>query len=443
MTVLIFILLNLLAAAVLHLEGRRKESEEFGEPFRQSYPDLSEAQRQKLRRESSHTFAASIFAQPREREMAGEFVHIDPAGFRHGGRNQTPWPPSPGDLVIFVFGGSTAFGYGVRDEDTISSYLQELLAEMLPDTSVAVYNFSRGGFYSTQERILFDELLTLGVVPNIAIFIDGLNEFSLVDEPPTFTAYMTFAAREDIAHPLFSVIRQLPLTRLLSRSNTELRFADYVKANVAPLENIPESELVADLIARYRANAKIIRALADAYGVSVAFVWQPIPVYGYDLTFHSAWKGAIGKRHRRGYERLRAGLDAEGESELIWCAEIQRDRQELLYVDQVHYNPKMSRVLAGCIADGLRSDGVLERAAEGQRSSLVRLLRNANEAADAAVTNDVRSLPGGSYGETCRDCSFDGTTLRCSCSDRAGRSAASSNSCPAGYANEDGQLVCE
>src|SRR6185369_12207002 len=101
-------------------------------------------------------------------------VTVDPAGFR-AGRDQRPWPPDPARFNVFVFGGSTTFGYGVADGDTIASQLQPLLARHGRD--VAVYNFGRGYYYSTQERILYEQLLAGGFVPALAVFIDGLNDF--------------------------------------------------------------------------------------------------------------------------------------------------------------------------------------------------------------------------------------------------------------------------
>jgi hypothetical protein len=38
----------------------------------------------------------------------------------------------------------------------------------------------------------------------------------------------------------------------------------------------------------------------------------------------------------------------------LWCADIQQDVAELLYVDQVHYSPEGSKRLARCIVDGMR-----------------------------------------------------------------------------------------
>jgi hypothetical protein len=351
-TVLALVLLNLVAAAVLGFRGspRRKVDPAFDRALALAYPDLTPSQRDRLQDEFAMTFRPTVFAQPEERPVSGQFVTVDPAGFRRG-RNQRAWPPDPESFNVFVFGGSTAFGYGVRDEDTIASHLQAAFDASTRARPI----FARGGFYSTQERLLFDQLLTLGLRPDLAIFIDGLNEFSLVGEPPIFTRYMTEAAREDLERPLQKVIRELPIVRLLAADAGESRFADYVRASQPA--GARAARPVADLlVARYRANQRVIASLAEAYGVPTVFVWQPIPVYKYDLSAHPAWidPPLLGPLHRDGYAKMRAALDAgEMDRRFVWCADIQDGKKEPFYVDQVHYNPALSKLVATCILDAL------------------------------------------------------------------------------------------
>src|SRR5262249_53760858 len=64
------------------------------------------------------------------------------------------------------------------DWTCISSYLQEELNRArAAGKPVRVYNFGRGSYFSTQERILFQQLLLAKAIPNSAIFLDGVNDF--------------------------------------------------------------------------------------------------------------------------------------------------------------------------------------------------------------------------------------------------------------------------
>jgi hypothetical protein len=102
-------------------------------------------------------------------------------------------------------------------------------------------------------------------------------------------------------------------------------------------------------------NKAIIEALAAAHATRVVMVWQPVPTYGYDLRYH-VYDGHFGRHEltRVGFPRMRryATRHPLGD-DFVWCAEIQRDARELLYVDQVHYSPALSREVAACIVDRL------------------------------------------------------------------------------------------
>jgi hypothetical protein len=71
---------------------------------------------------------------------------------------------------VFVSAGSTTFGYGVPDDQTITSHLQEPLPPV-GERTVRVYDFRHGSYCSTQERILFAKRTALGYVPDLGDFL--------------------------------------------------------------------------------------------------------------------------------------------------------------------------------------------------------------------------------------------------------------------------------
>ena len=119
----------------------------------------------------------------KEEPFNGRFVSVDEAGFRRGDV-QGPWPVDDDAFNVFVFGGSTTFGYGVTDNLTIPAALQFYLRESLTTDQINVYNFGRAAYFSVVEAELFEVLLDDGVVPDLAIFIDGLNDFVFFDGQP-------------------------------------------------------------------------------------------------------------------------------------------------------------------------------------------------------------------------------------------------------------------
>ena len=108
--------------------------------------------------------------------------HAENNGYNNKFVNVTPdlgrktISPKTCNQNIFVYGGSTTFGYNVTDEQTIASYIGKILIEN--SYKICVKNFGRGNYYSTQENILFQKhILNKKINTNdIIIFIDGINE---------------------------------------------------------------------------------------------------------------------------------------------------------------------------------------------------------------------------------------------------------------------------
>jgi len=124
------------------------------------------AQESDGRRQDYHQYLTWI-----SRPQKGRFVNID----RHAGR-QTWNPPvlkSPA-TIVFVFGGSAAWGYGARDDHTIPSQLSRRLNARIP--RFRVYNFSEPGYTFTQGLFWLITKLRDGARPDYVIFYDGFND---------------------------------------------------------------------------------------------------------------------------------------------------------------------------------------------------------------------------------------------------------------------------
>ncbi|MGO9572385.1 MAG: SGNH/GDSL hydrolase family protein, partial [Desulfomonilaceae bacterium] len=191
---ILLLMVNLIAAGLLNMKTYfAKEAAMNGTPFAYKkfhesltsvHPDLTENQITELIAETRKLSQAyEPYTQFKESPYSGKFVNVDPRGFRPIG-NQEPWPPRRGEFTVFVFGGSTTFGYGVEDNRTIPACLQEQLVSDY-GVSASVYNFGRGSYFCVQERVLFEKLLLSGFVPDMAVFIDGLNDLVLLEPART------------------------------------------------------------------------------------------------------------------------------------------------------------------------------------------------------------------------------------------------------------------
>src|SRR5262245_8215726 len=131
---------------------------------RRVYPDYDASDIAEIWQGCMTPLVYEPFVDFKERPRSGKWVNVSEQGFRIV-EDQGPWPPDPDRFNVFVFGGSTSFGYGVADRDTWPSRLQALLAKRVE--GACVYNFAQGYYYSSQERALFERLLLSGHVPRM------------------------------------------------------------------------------------------------------------------------------------------------------------------------------------------------------------------------------------------------------------------------------------
>ena len=301
------------------------------------YPELNGSEIEQLIHETwSRQYAYAPYTHFIERPYNGTYVNINTNGIRHGLGPQQ-WPPSKDNYVIFIFGGSTTFGYGLPDNNTIPSNTYRILTEQQDNKKVAVYNFGQSNYYSTQEMLLFTRLLQQGITPDVAVFIDGINDFVYADDTPAFTTSFKTMFEAD-----YYTKAALRLLSSLHLSNTEAP---------APM-NVPTEAV----IERYLRTKKVIAALARDHEVRPVFVWQPAPTYKYNLTYHLFYTGDWGRigQTRQGYgliDKVRQQHDLG--DDFVWCADIQRDATEPLYVDMLHYGSNMSVMVATCVVDGM------------------------------------------------------------------------------------------
>ena len=326
----------------------------YHERLRGVYPGMSLDEIRELMAETwQRRIVYDPFTQFREGPFTGKYVNVHAAGFRIG-LDQGPWPPAEGDLRIFMFGGSTLFGYGVRDEDTIASHLQRYLRERL-GPKVSVYNFGQGAYFSAQERALWEQLLLAGRGHDRAIFIDGLNEFAQLDGEPAWTQTLRDFVAQQTNDWSQRWVSRTALARFVFGVRNRLGIAGEAgdRSGDGAAAQPVDPALIEAVCERYLRNKRLIEAVAAAYGISCVFVWQPIPTYQYEPSRHPfmpknpspplrhAPRGYAWMAARRGDPRLGGNF--------LWLADLQNDQPGPLYVDQVHYNAAFSKTLAEAI----------------------------------------------------------------------------------------------
>ncbi len=292
------------------------------------------------------------FTQFKEEPFTGKYVNVDQRGFRPTS-DQGPWKPSRAVKNVFVFGGSTTFGYGVTDHETIASFLQEVAKSSSPSVHTQVYNFGRCSYICSQELILLEKLIQGGAIPDVAVFIDGLNDFAHYNGLPGFTKQLGRFMSEGEIPQWKRALTSLPIIHIL-------------QVNSPSAVEDPQQDgekIVANVIERYKTNKKLIEAICEKFGIRPLFVWQPTPVYKYDNTYNIFGEfdyDAFLPYVRSGYAGAATAYqrDEFGDN-FLWLADMQEDLKEPLYVDAVHYSAKMCKLIAERISIVLSEKKIL------------------------------------------------------------------------------------
>jgi lysophospholipase L1-like esterase len=176
--------------------------------------------------------------------FTGKYINIDSLG-----RRITPQPtvPTVPAARVFFFGGSTMWGTSQRDEHTIPAEAARRLQPLAgPGRRIEVLNLGENGYVFTQEVLALLLELRSGNIPDVVVFLDGIN---------------------DVFGTVQSGVAGYP-------QNEMKRSADFqLGRQLTPL--IP-ADSGARLTSRaYAATTRVVEALAQEYGFVPIYVWQP------------------------------------------------------------------------------------------------------------------------------------------------------------------------
>jgi len=278
----------------------------------------------------------------RERARAGKFVNVEPLGFRSNGQNSSNISSLNG--MIWMFGGSTTFGYGVADNETIPAFLQE-------STDRDVVNFGRGYYYTAQENALLRRLLMTGLVPSKVVFLDGINERCNIDVYRAQMDALFDTAQVAInwsSSPIFRPVKYLAYEIVMRLGGTFHHRAPY-DASLMRL-SCAEFGIERKLPEIVRANLEERRLLCQQYSLDCVTFLQPFAsLHG----IHVDEKGlptAARESLKSHYDQLK---DVFAEAGAISIVDALAEKKTHAFVDNVHYSASANRLIAQSIASHL------------------------------------------------------------------------------------------
>lgn len=277
-------------------------------------------------------------------------------------------------LKVFVFGGSTVWGFGVQDTCTIPFYIQQRLTDEL-DRPVAVTNFGQNMYVSTQSLIELEIQLQAGNVPDAVVFYDGVNDI--------FGAYPHGRPgyhynHRGVSHALEgtsgctgtealrAILGSSSLVQLLQHwlgpppAGGEERVTRAAEEFQGLLDSgLSSDSLAAGIVGLYASNARMVRALGAEYGFDCLFIWQPHALAGHkelsteELQRVSAEDPNLETLFNAAYREAAAAADTtEG---WYYIADMFGDTSVTVYADVCHLNALGNRMVADTITALLSS----------------------------------------------------------------------------------------
>ena len=220
------------------------------------------------------------------RYYPGDLVSIDLEGFRRTSNSSD----AEDALNVWVFGGSTAWGEGAPDDETIPSHLAALMNSWGVDTTVK--NLGERGYVSTQEVVLLYRELQAGRRPDVVVFYDGINDAAAASNWPEVPGShvslhrirdrfqfgeVPSERRRDFVRSLgIYKASRIVLDRMEARQKTARQRQDDTDIDITPRHLDANFRFLGgQAVDVWLANRELVMALGDEFGFTSLFMLQP------------------------------------------------------------------------------------------------------------------------------------------------------------------------
>ncbi|OJW23745.1 MAG: hypothetical protein BGO49_00470 [Planctomycetales bacterium 71-10] len=298
------------------------------------------------------------FAYFRPEPFRGSTITIDADGRR------AVWKPPTGEgrrtIRLAVLGGSSLWGYGGRDDETIPSHLARILHGRGVDAEVR--NLSQIGYVSTQEVVALVRELQSGYRPDVVLFYDGVNDASsaLLEGRAGLTMNERNRAREfnllqSPARAAAAALGKLVADSALRRAAESIARRFRGGAGSTPATPaVALEDLAKGVLDVYETNVMVVEALADRYGFRPVFAWQP-------SLFDKAPQTPLERDEAAKYAWLAPAFAATGaeldrrdglkaRADFLDLRGLFRDAPETVFTDHCHTTERANAIVADRLA---------------------------------------------------------------------------------------------
>jgi hypothetical protein len=274
-----------------------------------------------------------VLSRPVDRQ--GAYINIE-QGLRRTVAPSTPTPDAP---VVWIFGGSPAWGEGQRDEHTIAS---ELAALGHGDgTPIQVVNWAQRGDSAFVGAQRFERALAHNEAPDLVLFLDGPDDVNIQAEHVTGnpSQYNLEEAEQAVRRDDRSLFQRYEDTSVMFSIGQSIRNVFAVAPAWAGDADTAPSTVTAEEIAEasasvYLRSRNFADIVAEQHGVEVRYYWLPV---------------AASDDERSTYREAASRLD-----ERVTVMQALDESDGPVFLDAVHTNEAGARQVAEALYDDIR-----------------------------------------------------------------------------------------
>ena len=277
--------------------------------------------------------------------FSGKWHNVDANGLRMTRYNAEE--KKNGVKKIFMFGGSTLWGTGAADWETIPSYLARFLNQNNPQ--YIVRNYGETGYVSSQGLNRLMTEIKKGNIPDLVIFYDGIND--------AFTgAHTLYALKTPSYHTHLDQFEKMfkgnRLTHFLEilKATYIYQAIDLVKRKFVPnpeerwrneINEAKMQDAVHETVKYLISNYKIASSLGKEYGFRVILCLQPNIYSGkkvlkeYEKEFLKGRLKAIDLT----YTEIRRIIKENTSSRIYDLSDVFETIAQPIYIDWAHLGP--------------------------------------------------------------------------------------------------------
>ncbi len=253
-----------------------------------------------------------------------------------------------------MFGGSSLWGTGSKDEHTIPSFLQSLLGE-----DYKIYNYAETGYVSTQELNFLLHQLAKGNLPDAIIFYDGVNDgyvgvYSPAIPRGVHNLRMTYKneRKDNVFIELYHASNYKKLVDFFSKNQATKKWDDEISSKIQL-----NSSSVVEL---YEAHIKQVKALGKEYGFKAFFFWQPnlfsrtrdgLP---YEEAIIQKASPVFVESQHQVYLDAKSTFSNRENEQIFFLGDIFNQIKEPIYIDWCHVGHNGNEIIARRMFDNIK-----------------------------------------------------------------------------------------